>query len=132
MIWDFASQAWRSKIKVHGRTWVRFPSAALRGALTPSPAQYLGVFRMEVEAAAAYDAASWFVLGAKAVVNFPDTHFDSVDVPRTPPQWLVDALLLGVRCVARVSARSRTRARAGGRRRTNATHRRRRAAARRR
>ena len=75
VIWDFASQAWRSKIKVKGHTW------------------YLGVYRLEVDAAVAYDAASWFIQGNKAVVNFPDTNYDVVDVPRPPPKWLIEHIL---------------------------------------
>jgi len=89
--------------------------ARCRGADAAS-GQYLGVYRMEVDAAAAYDAASWFVLGTKAVVNFPDTDFDHVDVPRAPPQWLVDALLGGVRCGFGARELDEKLTRAGGRR----------------
>ena len=55
--------------------------------------QYLGTHRLETDAAMAYDAASWFIMGAMAVVNFPGNDYDVIELPRPPPQWLVASLL---------------------------------------
>jgi hypothetical protein len=67
-----------------------------------TPGLYLGVHRFELDAAAAYDAASRSIPGPKAVVNFPETNHDIVDWPRAPPKWLVDHLVQLVRCFSAV------------------------------
>jgi hypothetical protein len=77
--WDVQSHAWRAKIKVKGKTW------------------YLGMYKSEIEAAQSYDAASWFVSGAKAIVNFLSVSYDLVDPPRAPPPWLIQRLIEVVR-----------------------------------
>jgi hypothetical protein len=53
VMWSKAAKVWRVKLKVKGRTW------------------YLGSHENEAVAAQAYDAASWFISGSKAVINFP-------------------------------------------------------------
>jgi hypothetical protein len=75
IIWDFASQAWRAKIKVKGKTW------------------YLGVHKDEIAAAQAYDAASWFIYGPRGKLNFFDINYEVLGPPRTPPIWLVQHLV---------------------------------------
>jgi hypothetical protein len=75
IIWDVASQSWRAKIKVKGKTW------------------YLGIYKDEDAAARAYDAARWFVYGPKGSLNFIDINYDLLGPPRTPPSWLVHHLI---------------------------------------
>jgi hypothetical protein len=75
IIWDVASQAWRAKIKVKGKTW------------------YLGIYKDEGAAARAYDAASWFIYGPRGTLNFIDVNYDVLGPPRTPPLWLVQHLV---------------------------------------
>jgi len=58
--------------------------------------QYLGLYQLEHEAASAYDAAASFISGSRAVVNFPEVNYDIVNVPRTPPQWLIEIILTAV------------------------------------
>jgi hypothetical protein len=88
VMWDVSSNAWRAKIKVKGKTW------------------YLGMHKSEIEAAQSYDAASWFVSGPKAIVNFPSISYDVVDPPRTPPPWLIQRLIEVVRCFRLVIRRT--------------------------
>ena len=76
VLWDRSSNGWRAKIKVKGRTW------------------YLGTYKDEVEAAEAYDAASFFCAGARAIVNFPNQSYELVELPRQPPEWLIEHLVL--------------------------------------
>ena len=76
VLWDARSKGWRTKIKVKGKTW------------------YLGTYKDEVEAAEAYDAASFFCAGARAIVNFPNQSYELVELPRQPPEWLIEHLLL--------------------------------------
>jgi hypothetical protein len=75
IIWDVASQAWRAKIKVKGKTW------------------YLGIYKDEFAAARAYDAARWFIYGPKGTLNFTDVDYDALGPPRKPPVWLVQHLV---------------------------------------
>jgi hypothetical protein len=53
VMWSKVAKVWRVKIKVKGRTW------------------YLGTYENEAVAAQAYDAASWFISGSRAIINFP-------------------------------------------------------------
>jgi len=76
VLWDASSKGWRAKIKVKGKTW------------------YLGTYKDEVEAAEAYDAASFFCAGARAIVNFPNQSYELVELPRQPPEWLIEHLVL--------------------------------------
>jgi len=75
VMWDAPSRSWRAKIKFKGKTW------------------YLGMYQDEMKAAQAYDCASWFIYGAKAVINFPSVSYENLTPPRNPPSWLMDALL---------------------------------------
>jgi len=76
VLWNASSNGWRAKIKVKGRTW------------------YLGTYKDEVEAAEAYDAASFFCAGARAIVNFPNQSYELAEPPRQPPEWLIEHLVL--------------------------------------
>jgi len=74
VVWDLSSRAWRSKMKVKGKTW------------------YLGLFKDDVSAAKAYDSASHFVYGLRANLNFPSIDYSQTPPPRAPPVWLMDYL----------------------------------------
>ena len=89
VVWDFAQQAWRAKIKHRGKTWVR----PARERVPTHATQYLGTYSLESDAALAYDVASCFIMGPMAVVNFPNINYDVAELPRPPPPWLVEQLL---------------------------------------
>jgi len=89
VVWNFAGQAWRAKIKHRGKTWVR----RLREHAPSHATQYLGTHRLETDAAVAYDVASRFIMGEVAVVNFPNSDFNAAELLRPPPPWLVEQLL---------------------------------------
>jgi len=74
VLWDAPSQSWRAKIKVKSRTW------------------YLGVYREELLAGKAYDCAAAFVLGRKAILNFPQVNYDFSEPPRVPPPWIFESI----------------------------------------
>ena len=72
---DIVSRSWRAKIKYKGMTW------------------YLGTYKNESDAAQAYDSASCFISGSRAIKNFPDISYDVMGLPRDPPPWLIQRLL---------------------------------------
>ena len=89
VVWNFAGQAWRAKIKHRGKTWVR----RLREHAPSHATQYLGTHRLETDAAVAYDVASRFIMGDLAVVNFPNIDYNAAELLCPPPPWLVEQLL---------------------------------------
>jgi len=70
---------WLAKIKVKSKTW------------------HLGQHTNEIEAAQAYDSAAWFLRGPKATLNFPRFSYEALCPSRTPPSWVISALLSEVR-----------------------------------
>jgi hypothetical protein len=80
VVWDVASQAWRAKIKLKGKSW------------------YLGTHKDEAVAARAYDSASWFMNGPKGKLNFSKIDYDVLGPPRAPPLWVLNHLVQVVGC----------------------------------
>jgi len=39
----------------------------------------------------AYDAASNFIAGPRAVLNFPLVDYEQVEPPRRPPEWVIES-----------------------------------------
>jgi len=74
VVWDISARAWRTKLKVKGNTW------------------HLGSFKDDISAAKAYDAASYFVHGPGAKLNFRSADYSKIPPPKAPPVWLMDHL----------------------------------------
>jgi len=74
VMWDSTAGSWRAKLKFKGKTW------------------YLGIYRDQLAAALAYDAACFYVYRNGRFLNFPENDYAEARLPQPPPPWLKPAL----------------------------------------